>query len=303
MQNNQYDIAVIGGGPAGLQATLVLARTRKRIIVFDDPHPSRNSASHGVHNLLGLDGLLPAKIREMAWEQIKVYQSAMLCNKPVTNIERLDDNVFYVTSSDGISISAKHVILAIGYQDTHPNIPGFAECWADTIIPCPYCDGYENRDKVWGVVATSEKDAYHFPMLAYNWTRNIKLILQSGVSIDSDYQDKLTASGISVHRGDIEHIHHTDGKVEYILLDTGEAITVGTLLWVPPKKTLPLVQRLAANLGLEIDDEGYVKTANTQQTNVTNLWAVGDVQNGHWAIDAICTGAKVANLIIREWYG
>lgn len=303
MQNNPYDIAVIGGGPAGLQATLVLARTRKRIIVFDDPQPPRNAASHGVHNLLGLDGLLPAKIREIAREQIKVYQSAMLCNKQVTNIEKLDDNNFCVMSSDGTSIRAKHVILAFGYQDIHPNIPGFAECWADTIIPCPYCDGYENRDRVWGIVATSKRDAYHFPMLAHNWTQNVKLILQSGVSIDSDYQAKLTASGISVHRGDITQIHHTDGKVEAISLDSREQLKVETLLWIPPKKTLPLVHSLVKNFGLVIDDEGYVKTDNNQQTNVTNLWAVGDVQNGRWAIDATYTGAQVANKIIREWYG
>jgi len=302
MQNNGYDIAVIGGGPAGLQATLVLARTRKRIIVFDDPQPPRNAASHGVHNLLGLDGLFPAKIREIAWEQIKLYQSAMLCNKQVTNIEKLDDTDFCVTSSDDTSIRAKHVILAFGYQDIHPNIPGFAECWADTIISCPYCDGYENRDRVWGIVATSERDAYHFPMLAHNWTQNVTLLLQSGISIDSDYHDKLIAAGILVHTGNITQIHHTGGKVECVLLDTEKEIEVGTLLWIPPKKPLPLVYILVEKLGLEVDDIGFIKTDSTQQTNVPNLWAVGDVQNGRWALDAIYTGGKVANTIIKDWY-
>ncbi|GIK67586.1 MAG: pyridine nucleotide-disulfide oxidoreductase [Chloroflexota bacterium] len=302
MQNNQYDIAVIGGGPGGLQATLMLARTRKRIIVFDDPQPPRNNASHGVHNVLGLDGLLPAKTREIAWQQIDVYQSAELCHEQVTNITKGDDDYFHVTGQQGTSVRAKHVILANGYRDIHPAMPGFVECWGDTIIPCPFCDGYENRDRVWGVVASSENEAHHFPKMLQNWTPHIKLILQPGVSIDADYQADLVASGISVHRGAITHIHHAGSKVEGVSLATGEQIEVGTLLWIPPKQPVPLIHTLVKNLGLAVDDGGFVKTDDTQQTNVPRLWAVGDVQNGRSALDAICTGGKVAQTIIRTWY-
>src|SRR5690349_268178 len=155
MKDEQFDVAIIGGGPAGLEATLVLARTRKRIIVFDDPQPARNSASHGVHNLLGLDGLRPAEIREIAWKQIAVYQSAELRHERDTSIGREDNDYFAVTDKAGSSVRAKHVILAVGYRDVYPAIPGFAECWGDSIFPCPYCDGYEHRDQVWGVVASS----------------------------------------------------------------------------------------------------------------------------------------------------
>jgi thioredoxin reductase len=302
MQNNHYDIAIIGGGPAGLQAALFLARTRKKIIVFDDPQPPRNSASHGVHNLLGVDGLLPAEIREIAWKQIDVYQSAVLCHEQVTNITKADNDDFYVTGDKGTSLTAKHVILAFGYRDVYPNIPGFSECWADTIIPCPYCDGYENRDRVWGVVASSEREAHHFPKMVHNWTPHVKLLLQPGVSIESDYEADLIASGIPVHKGAITQIQHTGSKVEGVSLDTSEHIEVGTLLWIPPKKPVPLIHTLVENLGLQVDNEGYVKTDTTQQTNVNRLWAAGDVQNGRSALDAAYTGGQVAIMIIRNWY-
>ncbi|MBL8165572.1 MAG: NAD(P)/FAD-dependent oxidoreductase, partial [Anaerolineae bacterium] len=78
LNQTPYDVAIIGGGPAGLQAALMLARTRRRVLVFDSPEPPRNAASHGVHNFVGLDGLLPAEIREQAWKQIAVYNSAEL---------------------------------------------------------------------------------------------------------------------------------------------------------------------------------------------------------------------------------
>lgn len=302
MKSSDYDVAIIGGGPAGLEATLVLARTRKSIIVFDDSQPPRNGASHGVHNLLGLDGLRPAEIREIAWKQVAVYHSAERRREQVTSISKGDNNYFAVTGETGSSIRAKHVILACGYRDVYPTIPGFAECWGDSIIPCPYCDGYENRDRVWGVVASSARDAHHFPKLALNWTADVKLLLQPGVSLDPAYQDDLIASGIAVHAGAITHIHHRDGQVEGVSLATGEKIAVDTLLWVPPKEPVPLVGALADHLGLAVDDEGYVITDANQQTNVARLWAAGDVQNGRWALDAVYTAGTVANMIIRTWY-
>jgi thioredoxin reductase len=303
MQSNQYDIAIIGGGPAGLQAALVLARTRKQIIVFDDPQPPRNGASHGVHNFLGVDGLLPSEIRDLAWKQIDVYQSAELSPERVIGIQRGNDNHFQITGDKGASINAKHVILTFGYHDVYPDIPGFVDCWANTIIPCPFCDGYENRDRVWAIVASYEMEAQHFPKMVRNWTSDVKLILLPGVAIDSVYREELITSGISVHEGEITQIHHSDGKVEAVSLDTGEQIEVGTLLWTPPEKPSPLIQILVRNFGLELDENNYIKTNETQQTNVSGLWAAGDVQGG-WsgALQAAYTSSTAAAMIVKDWY-
>jgi thioredoxin reductase len=230
----QIDIAILGGGPAGLQAALVLSRTRKKIIVFDDPEPQRNAASHGVHNFLGLDGLLPTDIRKISWNQIEKYNSAELRKEKIVNVNKEEDGIFVITADNQTSIRAKKVVLAVGYHDAYPDIPGFIECWADTIIPCPFCDGYENRDRIWGIVVNSKIELDWFPKTVQNWTSKIKVFISPNMEIESSYQNELSRLDISVYRGIITKVNHTNTKVESVSLESGEPIQVDTLLWIPP---------------------------------------------------------------------
>ncbi len=195
-QDNIFDVAIIGSGPAGMQATLELARTRKKIVVFDDPRPPRNAASHGLHNFLGLEGLPPAEIREIAWKQIDRYKSAELRSQCIVDVRHDDNGDFLVTDGHGDKVIARHVILAFGYHDIHPDIPGFADGWGDTIIPCPFCDGYENRDRVWGIIGASTDDISSFPLMAQNWTSHVKVILAADAVLGAAYEAQLGELGI-----------------------------------------------------------------------------------------------------------
>ncbi len=301
------DVAIIGGGPAGLQAALILARTRRRVIVFDSPEPPRNAASHGVHNFVGLDGLTPAQIREQAWRQIEVYNSAELRLERVIDVQSSTDGGFSVTGEAGASVTAKHVILALGYRDVYPDIPGFMACWGNTIIACPYCDGYENRDRVWGIVAASHLTLAHLPHIYQlhfyrNWTAQTKLIVAPQFQIDDELRTTLTAQGIAIHEGDIVEIHHTAGKVEAVTLNTGETVEVGTLWWRPDEAPQPLTEKIIANFNLELDEQGYIKTDDQHQTTVKGLWAVGDVGGWASALGAAYQSSEAAYAITRIWY-
>ena len=296
-----FEVAIVGGGPAGMQAALVLARTRKMVVVFDDPQPPRNAASHGVHNFLGLDGLSPAEIRRVAWEQIDRYDSAELRHERIVDIRR--DGDFSVINDRGDKVTARHVILALGYHDIHPNVPGFAECWGDTIIPCPFCDGYENRDRTWGIVGSSADEISSLPLMSQNWTSHSKVILAAGAEIDASYETQLGELNIPIHRGAITEIHHNNGKVRAVTLDSGERVEVGTLLWSPPEKPSPLVQNLVDNLGLELNEFGHVAANEMQQTNVDCLWAAGEVQGWTGAIESTYAGGMAAFFIVHRWYG
>ena len=298
----QIDVAILGGGPAGLQAALVLSRTRKKIIVFDDPEPPRNAASHGVHNFIGIDGLLPTQIRKIAWKQIDHYNSTEFRKEKIVNVNK-EDGAFFITNNNETSIKAKKIVLAVGYHDVYPDIPGFIECWADTIIPCSFCDGYENRDRIWGIVVNSSMELEHLPKMAQNWTSKIKVFVSPNMEITTSYQNKLSKLGIPIYRGVITKVNHTNSKVESVSLKSGEKIDAGTLLRIPSKRPSPLIQRLIKNFGLELNEQGYVKTDKMQQTNVKGLYAAGDVQNPYsGALEAAYTGGMAAFSMVREWY-
>jgi thioredoxin reductase len=302
----EIDTAILGGGPAGLQAALVLSRTRKRIIVFDTPEPPRNAASHGVHNFLGLDGLLPIDIRKIAWKQIDKYDSAELRKEKIVNVNKEEekDGIFVITTDNEKSIRAKKVILAVGYYDVYPDIPGFIECWADTIISCPFCDGYENRDCIWGIVANSKIQIDLFPKMVQNWTTKIKVFISPNIEIEPSYQNELSKLNISVYKGIITKVNHGGTKVESVTLKSGENIQVDTLLWIPQVKPIQLIQRLIENFGLELNEQGYIKTNEKLQTNVKGLYAAGDVKGSSpiGALAAAYNGGIAATSIIHEWY-
>jgi len=303
MNETDVDIVIIGGGPAGMTAALVLSRTQKKIIVFDDPTPPRNASSHGVHDFLGLDGLLPARIREVSWEQINKYESAKLLQEKVIDIKKeSNDSKFIVTGSDGTICNTHKVILAMGYHDVLPNIDGFIDCWSDTIIICQFCDGYENKERIWGVVPNSKMQLQSFPKMCQNWTTKIKVLLPTTMTMEKQYEEELKKLGIKVHRGNITKIHHTKGKVESVTLDSGEQVQVETLLWRPPEKPSPLIERLIENLGLELDESEYVKTDESKETNVKGLFAAGDVQGWQGALGSADAGGLAARSIARKWY-
>lgn len=287
-----------------MQAALVLARTRKSIVVYDDSAPPRNGASHGVHNVLGLDGLTPAEIRAQAWSQINVYNQAELREARVRDVVQTALGAFVVSTEDGEQVKAKKIILALGYNDEHPEIEGFSEAWADTIISCPFCDGYENRDRVWAIVANSEMQATHFPAMLQNWTSHIKLILNNpDIELEAAFEQEMEARQIPIHRGTILAIEQVDGKVNSVLLDTEARVEVETLLWIPSRIRTPLEQRLIVNFDLPLSDMGLIQTDEDQETTVKGLFAVGDVSSSKAsAMGAAMAGSKAAYKIIKEWY-
>jgi thioredoxin reductase len=299
--SESVDIIIIGGGPAGLEAALVIARAGKSILLFDDPEEPRNAASHGIHNFIGVEGLKPAELRAICGEEIAKYTNAELRQERITDVAKLDDECFSVLGSGGSRVSAPRLILAFGYHDDHPELDGFEACWGDTIIPCPFCDGYENRGRAWGVVPRIEKELALMPKLARHWASSVQLFLRPDLPISDAYRSELADLDIPVHEGSIASLHHRTGKLEAVCLESGARHEVGTLLWVPKPRPAPLADLLEERLGLHRNEEGFIQTDELFATNLPRVWAVGDVKGWAGGLSAAAAGYVAATGMLKAW--
>ncbi|KAE8401391.1 hypothetical protein BDV37DRAFT_296251 [Aspergillus pseudonomiae] len=151
-----YEVIVVGGGPAGLSALSGLSRVRRKTALFDS-HEYRNAATRNMHDVIGNDGTVPSEFRGLAREQISRYDTATFIDKRVNTIETVSDEAsntsyFRAQDADGKAYTARKVVLGTGLVDILPDVPGLEEAWGKGVYWCPWCDGYEHRDQPFGIL-------------------------------------------------------------------------------------------------------------------------------------------------------
>ena len=166
------DCAIIGGGPAGLNAALVLGRARRKVLLFDDNNP-RNAVTLHSHGFITRDGVTPAEFRAIAHGEIAKYPSCEVLPTRIRAVNRIGGTAFELVAEDGEKFSADNVILATGLQETLPAVDGIYSYYGRSLFNCPYCDGWELRDKPLVIIAESEMAASHLPKVIYQWSRDI----------------------------------------------------------------------------------------------------------------------------------
>lgn len=153
--SDTYDVAIIGGGPAGLSAAIWLARYLRRVVVIDAGDP-RNWEAREMHGYLGVDGIAPTELRRRGREESRKF-GAELIDATATRVDRIDDDLFSVTLESGGAVTAARILLAIGIRDVWPDVPGLERCYGATAHVCPDCDGYEARGKKTVVIASGRR--------------------------------------------------------------------------------------------------------------------------------------------------
>ncbi|KAB8030606.1 NAD(P)/FAD-dependent oxidoreductase [Fluviispira multicolorata] len=295
------DVIIIGSGPAGMEAALVLSRTRKKIIVIDAPTLPRNFSAQEVHNFLGLDGYPPNKIREISWQQINAYNHAKLVKETAIDIDRNASNQFLVKTEEGKSYLSRNLLLAFGFIDEYPNILGFMDCWGKTIIPCPFCDGYENKDREWGIIKQTEAEILHFSKISQNWTSQNKVFL-NGKKISDEGRNILKERGTKYYEEKILKIHHADGILHALTLENEIQVDIESILWTLPERPSPLIQKLVQNFQIELNEAGYLKIDSCKETSVKGIWAAGDIHGWSGAIQAAAAGEAAAVAMTHKWF-
>jgi thioredoxin reductase len=284
-----FDVIIVGGGPAGLSAALILGRCRRRVLVCDAGHP-RNERSLAVHGFLSRDGTAPAELLDCARQQLRSYTNVSVWAAEVVAAEQTAGG-FAVILPDGSCKTAPRLLLATGVIDELPAIPGFQEFYGRSVHPCPYCDGWEWRDRPVAIYGRGEKGS-GLALMMTPWSKDLVLCTDGVAELSNDQRERLVANGIALREERIARLQGVDGSLERIVFDTGEVLPREAMFFnTGERQKSPLI----AKLGCELDEKGKADTGDFQESNVPGLYIVGDACGDvQFAIVAAAEGARAA---------
>ena len=293
MTVERYDVAVIGGGPAGLAAGLWLARYLHTVVVIDSGDP-RNWETRGINGYLGHQGIRSPELRALGRDECARY-GVTFVNGLVERALNESGELFAVHLKDGSSIEARRILLAIGIKDVWPDIPGLDRCYGETVHVCPDCDGYETRDKKTVVVGKGRK-AVGMALALLTWTREI-VICTNGDKPDMDQEllNQLKVLNIPVLDGVIQCVVSEASEIKHVDLAGGMSLDCERLYFAIAQYP---ADDLGAQLGCKRDEIGRLVIDDRNHTSVMNVFAAGDIAPGpQLAIGAAASGAIAAMAI------
>ncbi len=267
MVDRNYDVAIVGGGAAGLSAALVLGRARRRVAVIDSGAPRNNPAAH-MQGFLSRDGMPPAELLAVGRAEVTGY-----------GVELIDDEVdtiepgFEIGLASGATLSARRILVATGVGDELPDIPGVRERWGRDLLHCPYCHGWEVRDQPLGVLGTHPAAVLH-AQLVRQWSDDVVFFAHTH-DVTAEERAAFDARGIRVERGEVTRLVVDDDRLTGVELADGRVIPRHAVFVRPGN--VPHPDGLLPGLGCELDAAGFVVVDPTGRTSVEGVWAAGNV--------------------------
>ena len=267
---NTYDVIIIGGSYAGLSAAMALGRSLRKVLIIDSGLPCNRHTPHS-HNFLTQDGETPAAIAQKAKKQVEQYPGISFLKDKATEGKKTYFG-FEIKTESSKTFSAKKLLFATGVNDIMPNINGFEDCWAISVIHCPYCHGYEVKGKKTAILANGDA-ALHYTKLLKQLTNNITIFTNGPADFDNNSLSKLKEHDISIIEDKITKLKHSKGQVEQIFMQNGDVYDF-PVIYYRPKNTQHC--NIPQELGCEINEMGYLTVNQMQQTSVPGIYAAGD---------------------------
>ena len=296
----EFDVIIVGGGPAGLSAALVLGRCRRRVLVCDAGKP-RNAASHGLHLFLTRDGIEPAQFLKIAREQLQPYDSVKIRSARVITAKRLTGGFEITTEAqDGepeTRVTARKLLLATGVVDTLPTIEGLSEFYGTSVFHCPYCDGWEMRDQTLAVYGSGENGLGLALELSF-WSRNLVLCTDGPSELTQHQLERLSGRRIDLREDKIKRVEGSNGRLERLMFEIGEPLPVRGMFFSTDHRQ---GSDLARDVGCKFNSDGCVETGDYEITSVPGVYAAGDSSRlAQFVIVAASEGAQAALAINKE---
>lgn len=289
-----YDVVIVGAGPAGLSAALALGRACKRVLLCDSG-PRRNAAAEHLHNFVTRDGAAPEEFRRIGRQQLAAYP----------NVEVRDARVEAVSGAkgafrveiEGRASEARRLLLCTGMVDEVLPIEGSRQAWGRSIVQCPYCHGWELRERSWGYLARGV-EGLHFAPLLRGWTKQVVVFTNAAFAVPGDSAEQLRAAGIQLDTRPIARLHAQGGQLEELELADGARVPCEVLFVHPAQQQVALVRAL----GVALDADGFVQVdAMSRQTSLAGVYAAGDLcTRMQGAVLAAAQGVQAAAMLNHE---
>ena len=268
MNRDPYDVAVVGGGAAGLSAALVLGRARRRVAVIDAGEPRNAPAAH-MQGFLSRDGMSPAELLAVARAEIREYGVEIISGRVAAIAEG------FTLTIESRALRARRVLLATGAVDRLPDIRGVRERWGRDFLHCPYCHGWEVADRPIGVVGAGPGSVDHAHLLR-QWSDDV-IFFTHTYSLTATERQVLDARGIQVVDGVIAELSVVSDRLDAVRLSDGNSVARAALFMRPDLH--PRDSALLKSLGIEVDASGFPKTDATGRTTAPGVWVAGNASN------------------------
>ena len=281
---------IVGAGPAGMSAALVLGRCRRSVLVCDTGNP-RNAASHALHGYLTRDGIDPKEFRTIGRGELERYDTVELRSVGVTAAQCKPDARFEVTLADHQIVRSRKLLIATGVCDNLPEIDGIRELYGRSVFHCPYCDGWEVRDQPIAIYGRGAR-GLGLSLELTTWSRDLVLCTDGPSEITDDDRARLERNGIALREARVAAMRGRDGILERIIFENGDELPRRALFFTAGQSQR---SKLAMDLGCEINEKGTVRTGKYEMTHLPGLFVAGDASRAvQWVIVAAAEGAEAA---------
>jgi thioredoxin reductase len=292
------DALIIGGSNAGLSAALVLGRARRKVLLLDSGQ-ARNTPSPEVHSFLTRDGTPPAELRRIAYEQLRPYTTVSLQFDSALSAQQ-DGKGFAVTTASGATHRARALLLATGVRDELPPVPGLAERWGRQVLHCPYCHGWEVRERRLAVLANAPWAA-QYALTIRGWSDDVTLLTDGPAALADEERQRLLRHGVVVDERPLAVLADgSEGLLRIQFADGGAAEYAALFYRSRQRQASDLARQLGCALDAPMPGVELIRVDANGQTTVSGVYAAGDATNVmQQAIIAASEGLVAAGAINR----